>query len=382
MANTSLLFACTYPHKTPNFLALKQSLLSRLLCVHLASTESSLVQTVFTAPVQHWLEEFPPYMVRYPIEIASAMLNTLSEVYSSVRAFLRPTPAKPHYLFNFKDVARVVQGLLLVASKTKVTREQRQRADTDMEEDQASQQTCFLLRLFCHEVMRVFGDRMADSGEDSAWLKTTLANLVVRNFCAPKNASGMHRTSTQDSLHFTTSIPLSSQTFMTEQEDSQLSMGLENGHAPANSINNVTQTEEESSQQQQQQQQVKTKKGVTFVSGLFLNERSLNAYEGALVGYEQVLDFLGEEALSSLVFSRFIVKAGGPGKVGSGEKTRSKGGRESKSYTENSMNELMMAATESLGVYEYVKSLRINFVFHDQAIRHLARLTRVFVSFF
>jgi len=356
MANTSLLFACTYPHKTPNFLALKQSLLSRLLCVHLASTESSLVQTVFTAPVQHWLEEFPPYMVRYPIEIASAMLNTLSEVYSSVRAFLRPTPAKPHYLFNFKDVARVVQGLLLVASKTKVTREQRQRADTDMEEDQASQQTCFLLRLFCHEVMRVFGDRMADSGEDSAWLKTNLANLVVRNFCAPKNASG---------LHLTTSIPLSSQTFVTEQEDSQLFMGFENEQAPANTINNVT----------------KTKKGVTFVSGLFLNERSLNAYEGALVGYEQVLDFLGEEALSSLVFSRFIVKGGGPGKVGSGEKTRSKGGRESKSYTENSMNELMMAATESLGVYEYVKSLRINFVFHDQAIRHLARLTRVFVSF-
>ena len=40
----------------------------------------------------------------------------------------------------------------------------------------------------------------------------------------------------------------------------------------------------------------------------------------------------------------------------------------------------MMSATDGLQTYEYIKSLRINFVFHDEAIRHLARLTRIFVS--
>jgi len=334
------------------------------------------------APVQHWLEEFPPYMVHYPIEIATAMIKTLSEVYSSVRHVLRPVPAKPHYLFNFKDVSRVVQGLLLVASKTKVTKDRNNRVDTDTEEDQTNQQTCFLVKLFCHEVMRVFGDRLTYDKEDLTWFKNKLINLIIKNFCASKD-SKIYRTSTTDSLHFTTSIPLSNQTFVTENDDSQLSIINNNEHAPANSINYVTQTESSQLSQQivEQHQLPKIKKGVTFMSGLFLDERSLGEYEGALLGYEQVIGFLSDEALENLVFSKFIVKTsgGGGGKSSSSEK-RSKGVRELKSYTENSMNELMMAATESLHMYEYVKSLRINFVFHDQAIRHLARLTRVFVS--
>ncbi len=52
-----------------------------------------------------------------------------------------------------------------------------------------------------------------------------------------------------------------------------------------------------------------------------------------------------------------------------------------KAYTENNMYELTMSANLGLESYEYVKNLHINFVFHDEAIHHLARLTRVFVCF-
>ena len=53
-----------------------------------------------------------------------------------------------------------------------------------------------------------------------------------------------------------------------------------------------------------------------------------------------------------------------------------------KAYLENSPNDLMNAATASLDSYEHSKNVRLNFFFHDEAIRHLARLTRVFVRYF
>ena len=89
-----------------------------------------------------------------------------------------------------------------------------------------------------------------------------------------------------------------------------------------------------------------TKKGVTFVSGLFPNERSLNLFQGALVQYEQIAGLVSDEALVSLVFSKFIVKGVVAAKPRSSEKkVRSK---EFSVYGENSLNDLMMAATESL----------------------------------
>jgi hypothetical protein len=70
MADVNLVLTCSYPGKSPNYLALKQSLTKSLVSVHLNQNEKTLVESVFMAPVQYWLEEFPPYLVRYPIEIA------------------------------------------------------------------------------------------------------------------------------------------------------------------------------------------------------------------------------------------------------------------------------------------------------------------------
>ena len=39
----------------------------------------------------------------------------------------------------------------------------------------------------------------------------------------------------------------------------------------------------------------------------------------------------------------------------------------------------MNASTASLDVYEAAKSTKMSFFFHDEAIRHLAKLSRVFV---
>ncbi len=121
MKHINYVFTCTYPGKTSSFLPLKQSFTKNLVCVHLNSfNEKSLIESIFMSPVQHWLEEFPSNIIQYPYEMSIAIIKSLTDVYQSIRANLKPVPSKPFYLFNFKDLAKVVQGIQLLASKSKV----------------------------------------------------------------------------------------------------------------------------------------------------------------------------------------------------------------------------------------------------------------------
>ena len=69
----------------------------------------------------------------------------------TVESFL-PTPTKSHYVFNLRDFARVIRGILLVPS-TRLT-------ETDK-----------LIRLWVHEVYRVFYDRLIDDADRLVFIK-------------------------------------------------------------------------------------------------------------------------------------------------------------------------------------------------------------------
>ena len=76
------------------------------------------------------------------------MVAATMQVYkSAIRSFL-PMPSKSHYVFNLRDFSRVVRGVLLVPAS--------RMTDTDK-----------MVRLWVHEVYRVFNDRLTDDVDRS-----------------------------------------------------------------------------------------------------------------------------------------------------------------------------------------------------------------------
>ncbi|XP_015440426.1 PREDICTED: LOW QUALITY PROTEIN: dynein heavy chain 7, axonemal [Dufourea novaeangliae] len=116
------------------------------------------VLTAIFSTVMSWhlnRREFPDFFqpcVEYIVD------GTL-DIYKETRQHLLPTPAKSHYLFNLRDFSRVIQGVLLSVPET-VT------------------EPVGMKRLWVHEVLRVYGDRLVDD-MDIKWLVDQIRQTVT-----------------------------------------------------------------------------------------------------------------------------------------------------------------------------------------------------------
>ncbi|KAG7264995.1 hypothetical protein CRUP_017155 [Coryphaenoides rupestris] len=86
--------------------------------------------------------------------LGKIMVQATMAVYQDAVASFLPTPSKSHYLFNLRDFARVIRGVLLAPP-------------THMQDGDK------LIRLWIHEVYRVFYDRLIDNQD-----RETFFNIV------------------------------------------------------------------------------------------------------------------------------------------------------------------------------------------------------------
>jgi dynein heavy chain, axonemal len=112
---------------------------SRFNLVNLTFPSDSQIVRIFDAILAPRLADFDNEVKPLGSKIAAATLRVYQ---GAVEAFL-PTPVKCHYLFNLRDVAKVVEGVLQCGPQTVYSR------------DGAA-------RLWCHECQRVFSDRFVD----------------------------------------------------------------------------------------------------------------------------------------------------------------------------------------------------------------------------
>lgn len=75
---------------------------------------------------------------------------------------LLPTPTKSHYTFNLRDFSRVIRGCLLIKR--------------DAVENKQT-----MIRLFVHEVLRVFYDRLIND-DDRRWLFRLIKTVTKDHF--------------------------------------------------------------------------------------------------------------------------------------------------------------------------------------------------------
>ncbi|XP_076392739.1 dynein axonemal heavy chain 7 isoform X1 [Megachile rotundata] len=92
----------------------------------------------------------------------NSITNATIDIYNMIINTLRPVPAKFQYQFSIRDISKVISGCILLQKEsveTKVT----------------------FVRLWAHEIWRVFGDRILDAA-DKEWLFSKIRETTMSNF--------------------------------------------------------------------------------------------------------------------------------------------------------------------------------------------------------
>ena len=122
--------------------------------------DESTMSRIFGALVNWWFqrEEFGEDITKFSKSLVSGTLA----FYATAQKELLPTPAKSHYTFNLRDVSKVFQGISMASQK-------------------AIDSTQKLMKLWIHETMRIFSDRLTDE-QDREWFAMTMKDKFEANF--------------------------------------------------------------------------------------------------------------------------------------------------------------------------------------------------------
>ncbi|KAK5640059.1 hypothetical protein RI129_010870 [Pyrocoelia pectoralis] len=119
------------------------------------------LKAIFKAIMRGFLADFAN-----PVrDLADSMVNAAVDIYNRIAEDLLPTPAKSHYVFNLRDLSKCVQGVL--------------QADSG-----SLREAIQIMRLFYHECLRVFHDRLINE-EDKSYFYLLMKDVCNRSFGNP-----------------------------------------------------------------------------------------------------------------------------------------------------------------------------------------------------
>lgn len=96
------------------------------------------------------------------INICNNLINATIDIYNFSISEMLPTPSKSHYVFNLRDISRVVNGCALLRKESTDTKK-------------------MFTKIWCHETFRVFFDRLVDA-DDRAQAYNKVVECVKTHF--------------------------------------------------------------------------------------------------------------------------------------------------------------------------------------------------------
>nr|CCA21283.1 inner dynein arm heavy chain 1beta putative [Albugo laibachii Nc14]CCA21656.1 dynein heavy chain 2 putative [Albugo laibachii Nc14] len=131
---------------------------SRFHLINFTFPEQTQLKRIFETMMSSKLAEFDEEVRTLCTPIVTATIS----LYQSVVEFFHPTPTNCHYVFNLRDMVKVVQGLLSVKKHDIAGRDG-------------------MVRLWMHESIRVFNDRLTNTA-DRRMFKRKIDELLSAHF--------------------------------------------------------------------------------------------------------------------------------------------------------------------------------------------------------
>lgn len=128
--------------------------------ISFTSIDEGQMETIFRT-ILNWhfqSKNFEDAVTRMAIPLVKAT----SQVYIQVIEKFKPLPSKSHYLFNLRDFAKVIFGICMADKDRYKTKE-------------------IIIKLWVHEIWRVFGDRLNTEEDRLILLKEILKKLTQKN---------------------------------------------------------------------------------------------------------------------------------------------------------------------------------------------------------
>ncbi|EGF78014.1 hypothetical protein BATDEDRAFT_91203 [Batrachochytrium dendrobatidis JAM81] len=145
---------------------------ARFNVLNMTLPSETSVFRIFSSIVNQKLQDFEEDVK----PLGDIITHSTIEIYNAVVSQLLPTPAKIHYLFNLRDISKVFQGIL--------------RANREYYDSRET-----MTKLWVHEIMRVFNDRLVDKPDRDYFSKLLDDKLnshfstSLQQLCGPKRKS-------------------------------------------------------------------------------------------------------------------------------------------------------------------------------------------------
>merc|ERR1719171_3456206 len=157
VADTQYILACGPPGGgkmpvTPRFFR-------HFIMIWMTSLSEEGMRKIFSSILGGWAGLIRPEIV----PSCTPMVQTIVECFFRISEDLLPTPVKCHYTFNLRDPAKIIQGVLQVSKPW-------------IQDKKADHKERFV-RLFIHENMRQFRDRLIDE-TDRGWFDNLMSSKL------------------------------------------------------------------------------------------------------------------------------------------------------------------------------------------------------------